>query len=219
MVNRKRFKRLLMILAAIPILGLAYAATTSGDTGGPTSPATAAGGIAEGSGPLFLAMRRAQTTDDASFPSDAAATQAIAQGQLVKVSARRVLGGADGSSGWLIPSASGDLCFVSIDASGVTTTVCVPEAWAATHGGLGVTASTETGKASPSSTAIQGVLPDGAHGANITNRDGASIPVPLNADNAYSVVIPGVPLQITYVDQAGTEQHQSYPASAAQGNN
>jgi hypothetical protein len=236
-------KRLLVCAAVVSLAALTYVATTSGNTssgdsgsassgeilpvpagvsgteaGGSTTQAGSAPQSAPANGnALFAALRRPQVSADLGFAADPNTQPITATGKLVSSGSRRVWQGPDGASAWLVPSASGDVCFVAIDATGLATTVCVHETWAATHGGFGVMGGSTAEPNAPTSMTVQGVLPDGSHGVNITSRDGRTVPVTLNSDNAYSVAVPGVPAQMTYLDHNGTQNQHPYPATEVMG--
>lgn len=170
-------------------------------------------------GPLFAALRRPAAASDLGFAeSDPETQRLIAEDALEVASARRVLNLPGGGSAWLIPSKTSGLCFIVIEASGAIVHGCLPEEWAAAHGGFGVVSGGEDSSGtSIEATMIIGVLPDGSHALAVTTRGGRTVNVPLNGDNAYSAELSEAPTRLEYADASGVVQQRPLPSGRSGG--
>lgn len=170
-------------------------------------------------GPLFAALRRPATASDLGFAeSNPEAQRLVTEDALDVASARRVLDLPGGGSAWLIPSKTSGLCFIVVEASGAFVHGCLPEEWAAAHGGFGMISGGDASSGTPiGATTIVGVLPDGSHALTATTRGGRTVNVPLNGDNAYSVEVSEAPARLEYSDASGVTQQRPLASGRNEG--
>lgn len=179
-----------------------------------TSGAEVGGVLVTAETPMFAALRRQATEADREFPTDQPGVRALVSEKALDLSsARRVVATARGAA-WLIRSPTAGLCFILIEASGVVVNGCLPEEWAASHGGFAVTSGDETNGKATGPTQITGVVPQGSSGAIVTDDEGSTTPVPLNQDDAYDVVVTGRPARFAYTDSRGVRQQRPYASGA-----